>query len=438
MNLSQWLDRIQALHPNEIDLGLHRLREVAQRLGLSRPAPLVITVAGTNGKGSTVAMLDAILSSAGYRTGTYTSPHLLKYNERIRIVGQMATDAQLCESFALIDQVRAEITLTYFEFSTLAGLLLLEQAALDVAILEVGLGGRLDAVNLIDPDLAIVTSIGLDHQDWLGDTRELIAAEKAGIFRANVPALCGDADIPVSLAQYAEDSGCRLYAQERDFGYTVGSTSWCWWGTGSKGEPRVLEDLPIPELDVVNASTVMQAIALLPLSFSVPQTAIVTALQGLGLQGRFQSLHDPVRGVSVRVDVAHNPHAAVLLAEKLKAMRGAGCGLTGRVRVVLAMMADKDHIGFHGALESAVDIWYIAAFAQPRCLAAEALHDKLLQAGASLCGPFGTVADAYVQACADSDKNDLVLVTGSFVTVADVMQFIAEMESNLTMAAPGR
>ncbi|MGB4246203.1 MAG: bifunctional tetrahydrofolate synthase/dihydrofolate synthase [Pseudohongiellaceae bacterium] len=435
MNLSQWLDRIQALHPNEIDLGLHRLREVAQRLGVTRPAPIVVTVAGTNGKGSTVAMLDAILAAAGYRTGTYTSPHLLVYNERIRIAGQMATDDQLCECFARIDRVRAEISLTYFEFSTLAGFLLLEQAALDVAILEVGLGGRLDAVNLIDPDLAIVTSIGLDHQDWLGDTRELIAAEKAGIFRAAVPALCGDADIPESLAKRVAELGCPLYAQGRDYGFALESGQWRWWGKGAGGETRTLDELPLPDLDIVNASTVMQAIALLPLTVS--KEAVVTAFRGLGLQGRFQRLHDPLRGIPVRVDVAHNPHAAVLLAEKLRTCRSRG-ELTGKVRVVLAMMNDKDHVGFHGALESVVDIWYIAAFAQPRCLTAQELHDRLQQTGTPLRGPFSSVSEAYVQACADSAKDDLVLVTGSFVTVADVMQFISGNDSNPPKAVAGR
>lgn len=435
MNLSQWLDRIQALHPNEIDLGLHRLREVAQRLGLTRPAPIVVTVAGTNGKGSTVAMLDAILTAAGYRTGTYTSPHLLVYNERIRIAGHMATDEQLCESFALIDRVRAEISLTYFEFSTLAGFLLLEQAALDVAILEVGLGGRLDAVNLIDPDLAIVTSIGLDHQDWLGDTRELIAAEKAGIFRAAVPALCGDADIPESLAKRVMELGCPLYAQGHEYGFALQSDKWRWWGKGKDGETVSLDDLPVPDLDIVNASTVMQAVALLPLTVS--KDVMAAALRGLGLQGRFQPLQDSKRGIPVRVDVAHNPHAAVLLAEKLRTRRTRE-ELTGKIRVVLAMMSDKDHSGFYSALESVVDIWYIAAFAQPRCLAAQDLHGKLLQAGAPLRGPFNSVSEAYVQACADSAKDDLVLVTGSFVTVADVMQFISGGNSNPTMAVTGR
>lgn len=426
-NLSQWLDAIQALHPSEIELGLQRVRAVADRLGLTRPAPLVITVAGTNGKGSTVAMLDAILSAAGYRTGTYTSPHLLVFNERVRILGRMATDEELCDCFALIEARRGDISLTYFEFSTLAGLMLMEQARLDVAVLEVGLGGRLDAVNMVDADLTIVTSIGLDHQDWLGDNREDIGREKAGIFRSDIPAVSGDADTPQSIVLEASRLGAPLYRQGVDFGFTAQSAGWHWWGKDKSGTGMTLQDLPRPPLDLINAATVLQALALQPLR--VPQSAVAAGLESVTLDGRFQALRDPRHGVAVRVDVAHNPHAAELLAEKLLAMRASG-ELQGQVRAVLAMMADKDQAGFYGVLESVVDIWYIAAFAQPRCLPALSLHERLEELGAKVSGPFDTVAEAYAQACAQAGPEDLVLVTGSFGTVADVLQYIAYIESN--------
>ena len=427
MNLSQWLDTIQALHPNEIDLGLQRVKAVAARLGLTRPAPVVITVAGTNGKGSTVAMLDAILSAAGYRVGTYTSPHLLEFNERIRIRGSMASDLQLCDCFALIEARRGEISLTYFEFSTLAGLLLMEQAALDVAVLEVGLGGRLDAVNMIDPDLAIVTSIGLDHQDWLGDNREDIGREKAGIFRAGVLAVSGDLDTPQSIVQHAERLGATLLMQGKEFGFSVRAVDWDWWGLDRQGHKLCLPVLPRPPLDVVNAATVLQAIALQPVSVS--RDAIERGLRTVTLQGRFQALRDPHSGVAVRVDVAHNPHAGSLLAEKIADLRATG-EFKGRVLAVLAMMSDKDQAGFYGVLESAVDIWYIAAFAQPRCLDAQSLHDRLGDAGANVRGPYATVAAAYTRACGDANGDDLVLVTGSFGTVADVLKYVANTGKN--------
>lgn len=440
MNLNQWLDAIQTLHPNEIDLGLERLRMVAQRLGLGRPAPLVVTVAGTNGKGSTVAILEAIFSAAGYRVGTYTSPHILVFNERIRIAGDMATDEALCAAFERIAAARQDdISLTYFEYTTLAGLLLLEEAALDVAILEVGLGGRLDAVNLVDADVAVITSIGLDHQDWLGDTRELIGREKAGILRPLRPAVCGDLQMPASIAEEAERLGAPLYRQGHEFGYavvgeddegpaTVDEQRWAWWGMDGTGESRRIDRLPLPQLDVINASTALQVIALQ--SLPVSREAIVQAFSGLGLQGRFQRLNDPRHQLELRTDVAHNPHAALMLAQKLRARRkraklngnGAQDGL---VRAVVAMMSDKDHLGYHAALESEVDIWYIAAFDQPRCEDAGRLLGLLQQAGARTRGPFDEVAQAYEAAWQEAGADDLILVTGSFVTVADVMWNIA-------------
>lgn len=423
MNLSAWLERIQALHPHEIELGLHRVREVSARLGLSRPAPLVITVAGTNGKGSTVAMLASILHAAGYRVGTYTSPHILRYNERVSIAQENVSDAALCAGFEKIDAARGDTSITYFEYSTLVGLLLLEQAGLDVAILEIGLGGRLDAVNMVDPDLSIITSIGLDHQDWLGDTRELIAVEKAGILRAGVPAICGDLDPPQSLRDEASRIGATMVYQGQDYGFEEDAATWRWWHKGGASQTLQYEDLPLPGLDLLNAATVLEALQYLPVQVS--RAALEQGLRHPNIEGRYQALRDSANGLTLRVDVAHNPHAAALLAQKLHAGRSKG-EIKGKIRVILAMMKNKDHAGFYTALESAVDIWYIAAFSEPRCLSAEKLHEILRHSGATTSGPFSSIAAAYARVCADASAEDLILATGSFVTVADTLSLVAQ------------
>lgn len=423
MNLSDWLERIQALHPTEIELGLQRVRDVAGRLGLTRPAPIVITVAGTNGKGSTVAMLAAIVHAAGYRVGTYTSPHIHRYNERISILQEPASDAAICASFAKIEQQRREISLTYFEFSTLAGLMLLEEAALDVAILEVGLGGRLDAVNMIDPDLAIISSIGVDHQDWLGGTRELIAIEKAGILRANAPFICGDIDPPASLLALAKDIDAPSRFQGVDYGYRETPQGWTWWRRDAQGEQTSEEALPLPGLDLLNAATVLEALQHLPLTIS--RSALEQGLAHPKIEGRYQRIIDQRSGLALRVDVAHNAHAGLMLAQKLRSERDSKHP-QGKVRVLLAMMSDKDHLEFYAALESVVDFWYIAAFDEPRCLAAEKLYELLEREGAAVCGPFATIASAFARIREEATPADVILGTGSFVTVAELMRLVAQ------------
>ncbi len=422
MNLSDWLERIQALHPTEIELGLDRVSEVAKRLGLSRPAPIVITVAGTNGKGSTVAMLAAILHAAGQRVGTYTSPHIHRYNERISLLQEFASDEAICTSFARIDAARRELSLSYFEFSTLAGLILLEEAALDVAILEVGLGGRLDAVNMIDADIAIITSIGIDHQDWLGDTRELIAIEKAGILRPATPFICGDEDPPETLLDYAQHLGAPIRRQGLDYAFEQTGSTWTWWHNSATGERQSVQQLPLPGLDLLNAATVLETLRYLP--FEISQQAVVEGLKHPKIEGRYQQLHDSKTGISLRVDVAHNPHAALQLAKKLSAERQSR-GANAKVRVLLAMMRDKDHEEFYTALESVVDFWYIAAFDEPRCLEAEKLAALLQNKGAKVQGSFDDIAAAYQRISQEIAEDDLLLVTGSFVTVADIMQLLA-------------
>lgn len=423
MNLDQWLHTIESLHPSEIDLGLERLRIVAQRMGLDRPGKTVITVAGTNGKGSTVAMLEAIYIAAGYTVGSYTSPHLMHYNERIRINGQMVSDQTLCASFERINRERAEVSLTYFEFGTLAGLQILEDAQVDVALLEVGLGGRLDGVNIVDPDIAVITSIGLDHQDWLGDTRELIGREKAGIFRSGIKAVCGDLDPPTSVLEEAQRLGTKLLLQGRDFQYEQRAEQWTWQGQGVDGEAYTLHDLPVPALDLINASSVLQVVQCAGVPVEAP--AIVQALASVSVPGRFQRVIGPSNR-TIFLDVAHNPHAGLLLAQKLKKLRQ-NAEFKGAIRVVLAMMQDKDHIGYYKVLESECDFWYIAAFAQPRCANAVLLAEKLEVAGASISGQFDTVSSALWRACSDASADDVILVTGSFMTVTDAMHCIADL-----------
>ena len=454
LTLEQWLERIQFLHPVEIDMGLHRVGQVAERLGLCKPkamAALVITVAGTNGKGSCVAMLDAVLRAASYRVGTYTSPHIHHYNERVNLHGVEVSDALFCAAFTQIWRARQGVSLSYFEYGTLAALLILQQADLDVVILEVGLGGRLDAVNIIDTDLAVISSIDLDHQDWLGDTRELIGYEKAGILRNGVPAVCGDLNLPDSIRKVASGLGSPLFQQGVDYGIEEAdsisrngsessgfeksadgslqnhSATWNWWGHDRRGVRVQHSGLPMPALDLINAATVLQVLTLLPVA--VPVQAIHAGLDGIGLPGRFQCLQDAQHSIPVIVDVAHNPHAADLLASKLQKLRAQG--MTGRIHLLLAMMHDKDQAGFFLALENTVDIWYIAHFAQPRCLKAEKLLEKL-QAVAhetQFFGPLETLAEAYELAWKNSAEGDIIVATGSFFTVAEVMQIINE--SNL-------
>jgi dihydrofolate synthase / folylpolyglutamate synthase len=446
LTLEQWLDRIQQLHPVEIDMGLHRVSQVAGRLGLLKPralAPLVITVGGTNGKGSCTVMLDAVLRAASCRTGTYTSPHLLRYNERVTVEGSAVSDELLCAAFVQISQALQGVSLSYFEYSTLAALLILQQASLDVVILEVGLGGRLDAVNIIDTDLAVISSIDLDHQEWLGDTREAIGFEKAGIFRRGVPAVCGDLDLPASVRKAAADLSCPLFQQGVDYGFFECDTAvsgggvdtpggadqqrWTWWGQDLQRRPVHLADLPTPALDLINAATVLQVVTLLPIV--VPPAAVREGLNGAALAGRFQRLHNAQHPVPVIVDVAHNPHAANMLAAKLRRLRAQG--MTGRIHLLLAMMHDKDQPGFFLALENTVDIWYIAHFAQPRCLQAEKLLAKLqaVAPDARFCGPLQSLTEAYDMARENSDEGDIIVATGSFFTVAEVTQIINE--SNL-------
>ncbi len=427
MKLPHWLDHIALAHPREIDLGLDRVREVAGRMGLARPAPVVFTVAGTNGKGSTVAALEAILLASGLRTGAYLSPHIERFNERFRVHGAECADESICAALARVEQARAANPLTYFEFATLAALSIFARAELDCVVLEVGLGGRLDAVNIVDADVALITNIALDHQHWLGGTREAIGAEKAGILRPDAPLVYGEAEAPVSITRRAAELGAPLWRKERDFGAEIGGGTWSWWGRAGDGSAVRLEGLEAPELPLAAMAAAIQALCIAPLpSFAAAddggiraaQSGIHAAQRAAALPGRLEWRRDCATGLPVLLDVAHNPAAAGRLAGKIAAARAANSP-GGKVAAVLAMLADKDIEGFAAALEGVVDVWYIAGIDDSRALSAAEQAQRLRR---RLPGAEVAVAESVAEAwrAAVASGAEFAVATGSFHTIAAV------------------
>lgn len=408
--LATWLHYLEHLHATAIDMGLERVKQVADHLQLLRPANTVFTVAGTNGKGTTCATLEAILIAAGLRVGVYSSPHLLRYTERVRIQGQELPEAAHCQAFADIEAGRDGISLTYFEFGTLSALQLFKQAKLDVVILEVGLGGRLDATNIVDADVAVVTSIALDHTDWLGHDRESIGREKAGIFRGGKPAVVGEPDMPASIAAVADEKGAQLFKRGRDWHFSVDGDSWCWHA--ADGERLTL---PLPNVPLPNAATALAALHRAPLDISA--VAIEQGLRCAALPGRFQTVSEHPRLI---LDVAHNPHAAAYLADRL-----AQLPRSGKVRMVIGMLSDKDIPGTLACLKPFVDAWYCAPLEGPRGASAALISQHLDQ-----CREFADVASAWRQAMQDANVQDTVVVCGSFHTVAHVMEALDERETH--------
>jgi len=411
--LADWLARLEQLHPSAIDLGLARVQRVKDALGLAPTFPLII-VGGTNGKGSTCAYLEAILSAAGYKTGLYTSPHLLRYNERVRIAGSEASDAELVAAFEAIDAARGDTSLTYFEFGTLGAMLQFQDAAVEVAILEVGLGGRLDAVNVFDADAAIVTSIDLDHQDYLGDTRDAIGFEKAGIFRAARPAICADPQPPARLLEHARHLGADLRCVEQDFfAQRHQNASWSY-----RGLSQVWPNLPLPAMpgahQLRNAAAALAALeALLP-RLPLSEAAISTGLTIARVAGRFQRI---ARAPEIILDVAHNPEAARALAATLRAQP-----VVGRTLAVVGMLADKDAAGGFAALLGEIDAWWTCTPDSPRARDAAALAAELrAQAGDAAVNVQPDVKTAYTAARSAAGEDDRILVFGSFYTVAAVL-----------------
>jgi dihydrofolate synthase/folylpolyglutamate synthase len=413
-SLADWLEHIAQGHPREIALGLERVAAVRDRLGFALDA-VVLTIGGTNGKGSCVAMLEAILRAAGYRVGAYTSPHLLRYNERIRLDGIEAKDAALCEAFAAIEAARGEIPLTYFEHGTLAALWLFARAGLDAVVLEVGLGGRLDAVNVVDPDVALVTTVDLDHQDWLGPDREAIGREKAGIFRPGRPAIYGGEDPPESLLAHAAAIGADLRLAGRDFDAEARSADWDYRSGGG----RRRAGLPLPALrgafQVENAAAVVATLEAVAARLPVGNAALREGLLAAQPAGRFQVFPGPVTTV---LDVAHNPQAARALRENLRQF-AAG---RGRTLAVFSMLADKDIAAVVSEMGPEIAAWFHAPLPVLRGASSELIAQRL--AAAAPDAPrngFDTLADAWRAAHAQARPGDRVLVFGSFYTVAALL-----------------
>lgn len=418
-SLADWLRWQETLHPSSIDLGLDRMRRTLQRLGWRQPACPVITVAGTNGKGSTVALTSQVLRAAGYRVGTFTSPHLIDYNERIVIDGREVSDASLVAAFERIDAARGDDTLTFFEFNTLAALLVFDTAGLDAMVLEVGLGGRLDSVNAVDADVAIVTSIALDHCDWLGPDLESIGREKAGIFRAEKPAVLGSREMPASIAAEAQRLGAPLFRLGQDFDWRRDGERWSWRGRSSS-----YENLPRPalhgELQFDNASAVLCALECLSSRLPITRGAIEQGLADVTLPGRFQILRrtQPV-AVEWILDVAHNPAAAQALAGQL-ASRPTG----GRTIAVCGILGDKDIEGIASALRGAFDAWIVVGLQSPRAVAVEALSQCLSKADATVATTAPDVAAGCRAAEAMSQSGDRIVVFGSFLTVGPALEWL--------------
>ena len=449
--LADWLTYLESLHPKTIALGLERVEQVKQRLNLQPDFPLII-VGGTNGKGSVCAMLEAVLHAAGYRVGCYTSPHLLDYNERVRIGKKPASDAELCASFAQIEQVRGDIALTYFEFGTLAAMQRFIEHKVDVAILEVGLGGRLDAVNVFDADCSVVASVDIDHVEYLGDTREQIAFEKAGIFRKGRVAICADSDVPQAIRTQAQQIGAELWCIGSEFGFSLPSPA---GGRGDGGEgkgdgPGVISGtrpltlalsrsrereqiqsqwdyrskvgarsaLPHPALrgafQLHNASAVLAVLDVLKESLPVSMEAVRRGLVEVQLSGRFQFVPGKPQLI---LDVAHNPHAARSLAQNLANLPPA------KTYAVFAMLKDKDMAGVARAMDAQIDVWLVAGIDAPRGATsselARVLRDLGVRGEVKTCV---SIADALQQARNRAAENDRIVAFGSFYTVAEVMR----------------
>jgi dihydrofolate synthase/folylpolyglutamate synthase len=413
LGLDGWLERIEHLHHRAIDLSLDRVRVVAGRLGIGFDCPVFI-VGGTNGKGSTCAMLESILRAAGYRTALYTSPHLLRFNERARIAGDAAGDQALIEQFEAVERSRGDTSLTYFEFTTLAILRLFMAARPDAVVLEVGLGGRLDATNIVDADCAVVTSIDLDHMDYLGPTREHIGFEKAHICRAGRPAVCADPRPPQRLLEVARQLGADLWLLGRDFGYQGDRQQWAYAGRRLRRA-----GLPYPSLrganQLLNAAGSLAALEALGQRLPVSQQAVRQGLLNVELAGRFQVL--PGRP-AVILDVAHNPHSAAVLAANLDNM-----GFYPRTLAVLGMLRDKDAGGVVDKLAGRIDHWYVGGTTGPRGLSGTALAETVRgRHPAATVDAYDDVTAAFDAAHRAAAADDRIVTFGSFLTVAEVMR----------------
>jgi len=412
-SLQGWLKWQESLHPLTIDLGLERAARVFKSLNPQGVKPPTITVAGTNGKGSCVAYLDSIYRAQGYRVGAYTSPHILRYNERIKIDGQPVADEVISAAFARIEAVRGDTSLSYFEFGTLAALDIFWLAGVDVQLLEVGLGGRLDAVNIVDPDVALISSICIDHVEWLGGTREAIGREKAGIFRADTPAVVGDPEPPQSLLQTAKDKRAQLYCLGKHFRYEKQATGWQWLADTCR-----INSLPEPGLkgehQFRNASTAIFAITCLAKTLPVNESAIRQGLQNVSLPGRFQLIEGDRQ---VLLDVGHNPQAVRTLVEYLTEYFP-----NKRIHAIFSMMKDKDIAGVIDIMNPVIKDWFFAPLTNPRAVTEQVISEIFAKKSlTNVTFGFSGFAEAFSAAKNQSQKGDLLLVFGSFFLVSDCL-----------------
>jgi dihydrofolate synthase/folylpolyglutamate synthase len=420
MSLSAWLTWLEQNHPREIDLGLERISAVARRMSLLAPAATVVTVAGTNGKGSCVTATAALLRAAGFTVGVYTSPHLIHYNERIAVDGEPVSDDEICAAFNAIftacqqldEFATYPLSLTYFEYGTLAALEIFRRRGVTAMVLEVGLGGRLDAVNIIDADVAVITSIALDHIDWLGDNREVIGFEKAGIMRAGKPVVCADTSPPDSIAAYAEQVGAHLSQVKRDFDYVAQGESWSWWNTEQR-----FADQPLPQLPLPSMAAALQVASLLKLDLT--GIAAFSCLAQLRVPGRFQRIHWQDRDVIL--DVAHNPAATAYLVSRLQESQL----LPRPIHAVVAMMSDKDRAESLANLAGVVNHWYLADLTYiPRAASTTQVQQTLADMNCPVDFA-GSVAECVSAAHQASKAGDIILIFGSFFTVAEGLQAVA-------------
>ncbi len=411
-DLETWLCYLEQLHPSSIELGLERVKSVAERLDLLQPAPYIFTVAGTNGKGTTCRTLEMILLAADKHVGVYSSPHLLRFTERVRINNQESTPSDTVKAFAAIEKARGDVSLTYFEYATLAALYQFKQAQLDIVILEVGLGGRLDATNIVDADIAIITTIGIDHVEYLGNTRESIGQEKAGIFKPKSIAVVGEPEIPSSILDVAHAINCPIFAVNKDWSYQqIDKLSWQF-----NSSIKQYKNLPIPHVPLANAATAIAALSYSP--FSITQKQIDSALEKTSLIGRFQIIQS---SPTVIVDVAHNPHAASYLVKQIELLKQQQLKV-GKVRFVIGMLKDKDIKSTLSIFNA--DQWYCASLYGERGCNADILKQFLQEENVANIATFDSVYEAYQKAMQEAKEDDIIVICGSFHTVSAVLDTV--------------
>lgn len=421
-SLETWLSYLEKSHFKPIDMGLERIRKVAEELDLLKPAPYVITVAGTNGKGSTCKLLEIALLKAGLKVGVYSSPHLIHYNERVRIQGQAVGNADLIATFDYIEQHKSA-SLTYFEFGTLAALDLFRKAKVDVAILEVGLGGRLDATNIVDPDFAVITSIDIDHVEFLGDNREAIGREKAGIFRPNIPVVIGESDCPQSILDHAKELQCHVFRRDIDWKFSVESDRLQW-----QSKTKSLT-VPLPKIPQPNCATALAVLTQLP--FELSDEILVQAVEEAKMTARFQLLGEQDFATfsqnrplaQVIIDVGHNPHAARYLADRLAEW----IQPNRKIYAVFSALVDKDLSGIVEPLEELIDEWHCAGLQGYRGQSGAEVKNKLLTALPNAKAvAYENVIEASQVLFETASEQDIILVFGSFHTVADFVMWIEQ------------